>query len=70
MDQLEMSALDQKIQALRDRLQGEDDELQRQEQERRRPGRTSELNPDLVALMREFGSAYAKRGIPLPPAER
>ena len=69
MDQLEMSALAQKVQALRDRLQGEDDEFQRQEEERRRPGRRAELNPDLIALMREFGSAYARRGSLLPPAE-
>ena len=70
MDQPETSVLDQRIQALRDRLQGEDDDLQRQEEERRRPRRRAELNPDLIALMREFGSAYARRGSPLPDAER
>ena len=69
MDQLEISVLDQETQVLRDRLQGEDADRQRQE-ERRRPGRRAELNPDLVALMRGSGSAYARRGSPLPPAER
>ncbi len=45
MLELEMSASDQKIQALRDRLQGEDDD-------RRRPGRVDDANPNLVPLLR------------------
>jgi hypothetical protein len=45
MLELEMSASDQKIQALRDRLQGEDDD-------RRRPGRADDANPNLVPLLR------------------
>ena len=52
MLQLEISASDQRIQALRDRLQGEDDSLQRKNDDRRRPGRADDVNPNLVPLLR------------------
>ncbi len=52
MLQLEMSVLEQKIQALRDRLQSEDDDLQREINDRRRPGRADDVNPNLVLLLR------------------
>ena len=52
MLQLEMSVLEQKIQALRDRLQSEDDDLQREINDRRRPGRADDVNPNLVPLLR------------------
>ena len=52
MNQLEMSALDQTIQALREDLQNEDDNLQRKYDDRRRPGRANYVNPNLVPLLR------------------
>jgi len=52
MLQLEMSASDQRIQALRDQLQGEDDDLQRRNDDRRRPRRANGVNPNLVPLLR------------------
>ncbi len=52
MLELEMSASDQKIQALRDQLQGEDDNLQREIDDRRRPRRAKDANPNLVPLLR------------------
>ncbi len=52
MLQLEMSASDQRIQAIRDRLQGDDDNLQRKNDDRRRPGRADDVNSNLVPLLR------------------
>ena len=52
MLQLETSASDQRIQALRDRLQGEDDDLQRENDDRRRPGRSNDVSLNLVPLLR------------------
>ncbi len=52
MLQIEMSAWDQKIQALRNQLQGEYDDLQRENDERRRPGRVRGVIPNLVPLLR------------------
>jgi hypothetical protein len=52
MLQLEMSASDQRIQALRDQLQSEDDDLQREIEDRRRPRRANDVNPNLVPLLR------------------
>lgn len=52
MNQLEMSALDHTIQALRESLQNEDDILQQKNDDRRRPGRANYVNPNLVPLLR------------------
>ena len=52
MVQLEMSALEQKTQALRDRLQVMDDDFQREHDDRRRPRRPKKVSPSLVPLLR------------------
>ncbi len=50
MTKLEIFASDQSIQALRDRLRGEDND-------RRRPGRTDDVIPNLVPLLRGEAAA-------------
>ncbi len=52
MTQIEPSASDQRVQALRDRFQAEDDHLQREINERRRPGRVNNVSLLLVPLLR------------------
>lgn len=58
MVQLEMSALEQKTQALRDRLQGMDDDFRRERDERRRPGRAKKVSPSLIPLLRGEVAPY------------
>ena len=50
--QIEPSASDQRVQALRDRFQAEDDRLQRGINECRRPGRGNDVSLLLVLLLR------------------
>ena len=59
MVQPEMSALEQRSQALRDRLRSMDDDLQREIANRRRPGRAAKVDPSLVPLLR--GEAISSR---------
>ena len=58
MMQPEMSVLEQRSQALRDRLQGMDDDLQRGYANRRRPGRATKVNPNLLPLLRGKAVPY------------
>lgn len=51
MVQIEISPSEQKVQAIRDHLRSEDDE-------RRRPGRTADVNPNLVPLLRGEAVPY------------
>ena len=52
MVQPEMSILEQRSQALRDRPQSMDDDLQRERDDRRRPRRAKKVSPSLVPLLR------------------
>ena len=52
MTQTEPSALDQRVQALRDRFQAQDARLQREINERRRPGRATDVSLLLVPPLR------------------
>ena len=58
MVQLEMSALEQKTQALRDRLQSMDDDFRREHDDRRRPGRAKKVSPSLIPLLRGEAVPY------------
>ena len=58
MVQPEMSILEQKSQALRDRLQSMNGDFKHGYANRRRPGRMTKVNPNLVPLLRGEAVSY------------
>lgn len=58
MIQPEISVLEQRSQALRDRLQGMDGDFKREYANRRRPGRVAKVHPNLVPLLRGEAVPY------------